>query len=61
MPATVSVLSMTGTSSPKMLSSDMPSYCGIDTKDRLSLGHLKYEHALKMSEGCKLHEHDVVL
>lgn len=62
MPARVNVLSVNSTHAlPKRLGSDVPSYCGVDTEDRLSLGHLKYELALKMSEGCQLHEPNVVL
>lgn len=45
---------------PKRLGSDVPS-CGANTNDRLSLGHLKYKLALKISEGYKLHEPNVVL
>lgn len=60
--ATVSVLNVNSTHTlPRRLGSDVPSYCGIDTKDRLSLGPWKYELALQMSEGCKLHERNAVL
>lgn len=62
MAARVSVLSMNRTHAlPKRLGSDVPGYCGVDTKDRLPLGLLTYELALKMSKCCKLHEPNVVL
>lgn len=45
--ATVSVLSVNSTHTlPRRLGSDVPSYCGTGTKDRLSLGTWKYELAL---------------
>lgn len=55
--ATVRVLSVNSTHIlPRRLGSDVPSYWGIDTKDRLSLGPWKYDLALQVFGGCKLHE-----
>lgn len=57
--ATVSVLGVNSTHTlPRRLGSHVPGYCGID---RLSLGPWKYELALQVSEGCKLHEPNAVL
>lgn len=59
--ATLSVLSMNSTYTLlRRLGSDVPSYYGIDTKDRLSLGPWKYELTLHVPEGCKLHEPNTV-
>lgn len=60
--AAVSVFGVNSTHTlPRRLGSDVPSYCGIDTKDRLSLGPWERKLALQMSEGCKLHEPNAVL
>lgn len=62
LPARVSVLSMTSTCTlPEWWGSDVPIYCGMDTKDTLSPGHLKYELALKVSGGCTLQQPNLVL